>query len=321
MSHTFPYFDGSATPLQLTPFPTSRIVVGAMEYDLLHPPAEVVKTGLPLGATPLLPPKPTLPEPKRIVAGPFSSEPPSSAAIPPGASYTRTAQIPPPDASSYAVGREVEFDEAAFLLGPQRGGKKRPKKAVLWEVIRSLRLPSGDDPQDQGDLPLLSTSLPSAKQNLVQIRHSHHQLAQMLATGTKQEECALITGYNPAYISILKGDPSFQDLISYYSAQREVLFVDAIERMRSLGLSTLDELQSRLEEDPTQFSNRELLEQTELMLVKPMAATRGVLPIGGARSNDGASGVQVNVNFIQTQNREAAPTQPDIIDMKPTRVP
>lgn len=324
----------------------------AMSENLLRPNAEVVRTGLPnpsLEANP-----PTLsPSGAKLVAGPFALHPPDQSPIPPN-SYTQHmptaapegagsvgAKRPPERVSqshvshvhglgSVTVSVEDE-DELRYIgspipdpslgaLGPAKGGKK-PRKAILWEVIRSLRppsvTPSGDT--DPGDLPLLSQSLPAARQNLTQIRHSHHQLAQMLATGTKQEECALITGYSPVYISILKGDPAFKDLISYYSAQREVIFVDAIERMRSLGLSTLDELQARLEEDPSQFTNRELFEQAELTLVKPMAATRGVIPLGGPRAPDGsASGVQVNVNFIQTAHKGDTPLQPDIIDMKPS---
>jgi hypothetical protein len=139
----------------------------------------------------------------------------------------------------------------------------------------------------------------------------------MLATGTKQEECALVTGYSPVYISILKTDPTFVDLIAYYSAQREVIFVDAIERMRTLGINTLEELQSRLEEDPSQFTNRELFEQAELTLIKPMAATRSAHPI--TPSNSGA-GVSVNVNFIQNPNKTDSPSQPDIIDLKPEHI-
>lgn len=255
-----------------------------------------------------------------MVAGPFASYPPSTSSIPPG-SYqppVRHASVVVDLPSSAAS----EADEAAYMAIPPeaypplegvRGGRRPRKKAVLWEVIRSLRMPD--------DLPLLSQSLPAAKQTLTQIRHSHHQLAQLLSTGAENAEAAYITGYTPQYISILKGDPTFQELTAYYAAQREHTFVDAIERMRSLGLNTLEELQNRLEEDPSSFSNRELMEQTELMLIKPMAATRGIIPLGGARAPDGSgSGVQVNVNFVQTTPREPAPQQPDIIDMKPTRV-
>lgn len=293
---------------------------------LLHPPAEVVRTGLPVGAKPAPTPSNTVTEgggDRRVVAGPFASGPPSTLMIPPG-SYVK----PTPVVRLASVVVDVpethsaEADEIAYLeLPPEpvgeypplagvRGGRKPRKKAILWEVVRSLRMPE--------DLPLLSSSLPAAKQTLTQIRHSHHQLAQLLSTGTEQSECSYITGYSPAYISVLKGDPTFQELVAYYTAQREHIFVDAIERMRSLGINTLEVLQSRLEEDDSQFTNRELMEQAELMLIKPMAATRGIIPPGGPRAPDGSgSGVQVNVNFIQTQPREPAPTQGDVIDMKP----
>lgn len=297
------------------------------DEPLLHPNAEVVRTGLPLGAKP---PSSTVERGgsgSEIVAGPFASGPPSTSVIPPG-SYV----APKPVARLASVVVDVpmtvsaEADEAAYLeLPPEypplagvRGGRRPRKKAILWEVIRSLNMP---DPEtgDQGDLPLLSNSLPAAKQTLTQIRHTHHQLAQLISTGAEQSECSYITGYSPSYISILKGDPTFKELVEYYSAQREHMFVDAIERMRSLGINTLEVLQTRLEEDDSQFSNRELLEQAELMLIKPMAATRGLIPPGGPRAADGSgSGVQVNVNFIQTQPREPAPTQGDVIDMKPT---
>jgi hypothetical protein len=310
------------------------------DESLLHPPAEVVRTGLPISTD-----TPTASGPKDLVAGPFATyKPPSASALPPGAAPPKpvnilTLEIKDPSAkpinsiiapfvAEQAEKASAAADEQAYLsispnpdaslgqLGPQRGGKKPYKRAILWEIVRSLRLPcpTDENPNDQGDLPLLSTSLPSPKQNITQIRHSHHQLAQMLATGTDQSECALITGYSPVYISILKGDPTFKDLVSYYAAQREHIYVDAIERMRSLGLSTLDELQSRLEEDPTQFSIRELHEQAEIMLIKPMAATRGVIHPSNAPSN---AGVQVNVNFVQTPPRTDDPKQPDIIDMKP----
>jgi len=122
----------------------------------------------------------------------------------------------------------------------------------------------------------------------------------MLAQGTKQEECSALTGYSPSYISILKTDPTFQELIAHYTTQRELLFVDVIERMRSLGLSTLDELQRRMEEDPDNFSNRELFEQAELLLVKPMSATRGLVRPGESAAQ-GTGGIQVNVNFIKSE--------------------
>jgi hypothetical protein len=145
----------------------------------------------------------------------------------------------------------------------------------------------------------------------------------MLAQGTKNEECSRITGYAPSYISVLKTDPTFQELIAHYAGERELLFVDVIERMRSLGLSTLDELQRRMEEDPDNFSNRELFEQAELMLVKPMAATRGLVRPGDASAAQGGGGIQVNVNFIKSEvphpSGESLRNPSVIIDMEPNK--
>lgn len=184
-------------------------------------------------------------------------------------------------------------------LGEPKG--RKAAKMIAWEVIRSLRVPD--------DLHFLTESLPAPRANLTQIRHSHHQLAQLMAQGTDQVECSRLTGYNNAYISVLKGDPTFKELIAYYSSQRDQAFVDVVERMRSLGLSTLDELQARLENDPGSYSNRELMEQAELTLIKPMAASRGQIQPGQA----GNTGVSVNVKFVQAA--PAGATEGPIIDV------
>ena len=289
------------------------------QENLLRPNAEVVRTGV---------------GPNRLVSGPFNSDPPSQSLLPPGYVPPTPAPNPAREAGSNPAllagsrhprakgeaeppeGRadprfppgEEGFDEAEYVLASVRGGKKRFKRAVLWEVVRSLRVPD--------DLPLLNQSLPQARQSLSQIRHSHHQLAQLIATGSEQNECSRITGYAPQYISILKTDPTFKELVEYYASQREMVYIDAIERMRSLGINTLEELQIRLEEDPSQFTNRELFEQAELLLIKPMAATRNLMPPAG-QGAAGGTGVNVQVNFIQPPNHSEAPKQPDIIDLKP----
>jgi hypothetical protein len=197
--------------------------------------------------------------------------------------------LAPPSAPGPSSPPSLDGLGKPWELGEGRGGRKE-MKTVLWEVIRPLKVPD--------DLPLLENPVPAPKQTLLQIRHTHHQLAQLIAQGTEQTECALITGYAPSYISVLKGDPSFNELISYYAAQQEVKFVDVIDRMRSLGLSTLEELQSRLELEPQSYSHRELMELAELTLVKPMAATRSRLLAEGSTSN---GGVSVQVNFVKSE--------------------
>jgi hypothetical protein len=128
-------------------------------------------------------------------------------------------------------------------LGESRGGR-RPSTTTC-QVVRPLTAE---------DLPRLNSRelTPAANlPTLLTLRTAHHQLAQLLAQGRDQETVALITGYNTAYISRLKGDPQFRNLLDYYAAEREQIFVDVMERMKGLGLSTLEELQQRLEDDPS----------------------------------------------------------------------
>jgi len=230
---------------------------------------------------------------------------------PRGAYFPSPTTLPPaPQATPDEVevaGLSSDLLHPALSLRPARGGRKPRKKSVLWEVTRSLT---------PDDIALLNTTLPAPRASLTQIRHSHHQLAQLLSEGRTQHEAALLSGYSPTYVSILKDDPSFQELIAYYAQQQELVYVNVLERMKSLGLSTIDELQSRLEEDPSGFSNRELMEQAELMLVKPMVATRGgILP--GASSGPGvqSGGISLNVNFIGHATPQPQP--PDLQTNRP----
>ena len=178
---------------------------------------------------------------------------------------------------------------AAALVSDGRGRRASPPLAV--EVVRSL----GAD-----DLPLP----PSARTDssvITVMRSQHHRIAQLLAKAVDQHEVALITGYSAAYISRLKASPAFEELLAYYSTQREQIFIDVLERMKALGLATLEELQARLADEPEAWTKRELLEMAELMLVKPMTATRALPAQQGA-----PAGVSVSVNFVSASSpREA----------------
>lgn len=154
------------------------------------------------------------------------------------------------------------------------------------EVVRSLT---------EEDIPQLTAPANTKPIPIQTLRASHHNLAQLLAQGRSETEVALISGYSLSRISILKGDPSFQQLMAGYQEVRNSVFADTLDRMRILGLSTLDELQERLESAPEHWSNRELMEMANLMLVKP-----GQNQSAGANPNPGA-GVTLNVQFIKSQ--------------------
>lgn len=176
-------------------------------------------------------------------------------------------------------------------LGSARGGKRVAAPLVI-DVVRAL---TADDVPDLLQPPPVTSSFRSP----LQLRTAHHQLARLLAEGAEQESVALITGYSTSYISSLKGDPAFGELLAYYATQREMIFIDTVTRMKDLGLSALDELQARLADEPTSWSRRELMELAELTLIKPQQQAAGRRPDGSS-----GAGVTLNVKFVQATSRQ-----------------
>lgn len=173
-------------------------------------------------------------------------------------------------------------------LGPARGGRK-PAQPSQIEIVREL---------GEGDLVELngarSTSTPAT---LVSLRHGHHMLAQALAKGMKPGEASLVTGYSSSRISVLQTDPAFKELLAHYKSLADSQFVDVLERMKQLGLSSMEELQERLDLSPESFSHGQLMDLTELMLVKGQG--KG----GGGPQTPGPT---IEVKFI------SAPQAPEI---------
>lgn len=183
-----------------------------------------------------------------------------------------------------------------IVLGTAAGGRRKSAPLAVVKV-RAL---------EASDIELLqnppNAALPARP--LQTIRHSHHQLARLIAAGKADQEISLITGYSPSYISSLKGGQDFQELISYYAAQKELIFVETMERMKIFGLTCLDELQRRFEEAPESFTHNQVAELTELMLIKPIKAA---MPTSGM---PGAGGpVTVNVQFVSGSQR-----QPEVLE-------
>lgn len=205
---------------------------------------------------------------------------------------THTRPIDPPQPQLYAASMEdISGPSDIGEIPSARGGRRRPEIELLCEIVRGLTeedLPKLESPDSLGTTPI----------PIQQLRATHHQLAQLLAKGMPDNEAALITGYSPSRISILKTDPAFSELLASYRELREGVFVDTLERMRILGLSTLDELQERLENDSKSWSHRELMEMADLLLVKPRIATP--MGQGSAAGGTGAPPVTVQVQFVQS---------------------
>jgi hypothetical protein len=96
--------------------------------------------------------------------------------------------------------------------------------------------------------------------SLVRIHSSHHSLARCLAMGMKDSHVALITGYSPSRISILKNDPAFSALVADYRAEAKAIFADLGERMADISLDAIELLHERLQAKPEEFSVPMLLD-------------------------------------------------------------
>lgn len=140
------------------------------------------------------------------------------------------------------------LDEFMGAFPPARGRKAVP---VAIEYVRDL---------NESDAAAAALPAGIETQPLKRLRQTHHTLARLMADGVSNEEASAITGYSPSRISVLKQDPAFQQLMAYYESNKEEIYLDVHKRLADLGMSTLEELQERLEDDPSKFTNRELME-------------------------------------------------------------
>lgn len=205
---------------------------------------------------------------------------------------------------------KLDLDEQGItevLFGDARGGR-RPASQVEVEVIRALTS------EDAALLSRDNALVPLAGANgLTAIRHTHHRLAKLLASGMPQVQAAQTTGYSQAYISSLHHDPAFKELLAYYAERQEELFADVQRRMTDLGISALDEIQDRLATAPNDWSRRELMELAEMMLIK---SSKG--PDIGQRH--GGVEVSIAVKFVTPlPSEDPATSRGPLIDAEANR--
>src|SRR5687768_16258292 len=81
----------------------------------------------------------------------------------------------------------------------------RKARSVTAEVTRELT---------RSDLALLKTERGVQPSHIQRLSERHHALARCLASGLSVADACAITGYTPSRVSILKGDPSFEELIA-----------------------------------------------------------------------------------------------------------
>jgi hypothetical protein len=106
-------------------------------------------------------------------------------------------------------------------------------------------------------------------------------------------------GFTPSRVSILKADPTFNQLVVTYRKVIEEHFTDVAEKLAVMTGVAADEVIERLEDDPKAFETDQLLK-----IITTGADRIGLAPNGSGRN----SGNELTVNLaIRLQNaRERA---------------
>lgn len=140
----------------------------------------------------------------------------------------------------------ITLEEVLGAAGGLQLGRGRKAQPVTITYVRDL---------EAADILKLATVEAGIQARPVkELRQSHHTIARLLASGRHAEtEIASMTGYSISRISILKSDPAFQELLSYYRAmeaeQYKVAQGDMHERLASLGFDTIEKLHEKLLDD------------------------------------------------------------------------
>lgn len=79
-------------------------------------------------------------------------------------------------------------------------------------------------------------------------RESHHALARMLAAGMTQALITQRTGYSRRRITILLGDPSFNELIAVYTKRIEEKWDENLDAYLDLGMANMIRAESQIAE-------------------------------------------------------------------------
>lgn len=132
----------------------------------------------------------------------------------------------------------------------------------------------------EADLLMLDAAQAQAPQ-LRRLTQRHHALARMIAGGAPAAEAAISCDYTPTRVAQLQRDPTFRELIAFYSKKVDEVFVDRARALSDLSTDAILELHARLEDTPEAFSVRDLTELSKVAL---------------DRTGLGPSTTQVNVN-------------------------
>lgn len=157
---------------------------------------------------------------------------------------------------------------------------KPSRQSLELEVVRELA---------QEDIDMLQQPAALPQSSLEHIRAIHHVQARLVAEGKSPSVVAAIVGSSVNRVKAMLQDPAFQELVAYYTDQKDVLWLETQQMLSLLGRSAAQELQRRLDEKPEGFSNNELRNVMESALDRSDAPDK---------SKDAPS---ITVSFVKPQ--------------------
>lgn len=80
------------------------------------------------------------------------------------------------------------------------------------------------------------------------VRQKHHLLARYIAKGYGLGEAALLAGYGTGTARQLELDPTFQELVRYYSLELEPFKEQMVVKLQAISMEAADEILDRLDD-------------------------------------------------------------------------
>lgn len=207
------------------------------------------------------------------------------------------------------VGQDLDLILEGIDLGSMAPPRGKLRKPIEYVVLREL---------NERDFALLQAppKLGVTTAEVQRMTNRHHSLARLLAEGRSAVECCAITGHSQSRVSILQDDPAFAELIAFYKQQLTTVYLNVHERLATLGISCMEELQERLETNPGEFTARELKEIMESTFNKTVAPDKTVK---GGLGSGGGTPVSISINFPASPHAAAPPlARPNQLELTAT---
>jgi len=136
-----------------------------------------------------------------------------------------------------ASAMDLMTEEISAELGNALGSKVPVVTCTVEEVLQPEHIAEYLSKCGQ-----LETTQKSDDKDVATLRARHHSVARLLATGMPEGTIADLTGFDNAYISVLKNNPSMVELVNHYRSPNNAVVEVIAERLRTVGHAALERL-------------------------------------------------------------------------------